>query len=61
MGEKEKITKISIMHDIECAKIVADRIVFFLDGKVEWAGTPLEMEHSNNENLNTFIRKNGYT
>jgi phospholipid/cholesterol/gamma-HCH transport system ATP-binding protein len=59
-GENGKeITKISIMHDIECASVVADRIVFFLDGKVEWIGTPLEMESSTNENLLTFVRRNG--
>jgi phospholipid/cholesterol/gamma-HCH transport system ATP-binding protein len=57
IGEEEKITKISIMHDIECAKMVADRIVFFLNGKIEWVGTPTEMENSSNHNLNVFIRK----
>jgi phospholipid/cholesterol/gamma-HCH transport system ATP-binding protein len=60
VGTEEQVTKISIMHDIECAKIVADRIVFFLDGKVHWVGTPEEMDNSNNEVLNSFIRKNGY-
>jgi phospholipid/cholesterol/gamma-HCH transport system ATP-binding protein len=60
VGTEEQVTKISIMHDIECAKIVADRIVFFLDGKVHWVGTPLEMDNSNDEVLNSFIRKNGY-
>ena len=59
-GENGKeVTKISIMHDIECASVVADRIIFLLDGKVEWIGTPLEMESSTNENLLTFIRRNG--
>jgi phospholipid/cholesterol/gamma-HCH transport system ATP-binding protein len=61
VGTEEGVTKISIMHDIECAKIVADRIVFFLDGKIHWIGTPQEMDNSKDEILNTFIRKNGYT
>ena len=55
----KKITKISIMHDIECAKIVADRIIFLQEGKVEWAGTPTEMETTTNEDLITFIRRKG--
>lgn len=51
------MTKISIMHDMECAKIVADRVIFLLNGKIEWSGSPKEMEKSKNENLKEFINK----
>ena len=57
VGTEENVTKISIMHDIECAKIVADRIIFFADGKIEWMGKPDEMELSDNEKLKTFLKK----
>lgn len=55
--EKKRITKISIMHDIECAKMVADKIIYLQNGKVEWIGTPEEMATTTNTNLINFIRR----
>jgi phospholipid/cholesterol/gamma-HCH transport system ATP-binding protein len=54
---KNKITKFSIMHDMECAKIVADRVVLLMEGKIEWQGKVEEMENSSNKNLQQFIKK----
>lgn len=51
------MTKFSIMHDIKCASIVADRIIFLLNGNIEWIGTLPEMYNSENTNLQTFIGK----
>ena len=55
--EKKKITKISIMHDIDCARIVADRVIYLHEGRVEWIGTIQEMETTDNKNLINFIRR----
>jgi phospholipid/cholesterol/gamma-HCH transport system ATP-binding protein len=52
-----KLTKISIMHDVECAKIVADRILFFSNGQIEWEGTPTEMETTKNLLLRKFLNR----
>jgi phospholipid/cholesterol/gamma-HCH transport system ATP-binding protein len=57
VGKDQNITKISIMHDIDCAKIVADKIVFLHEGKIEWSGIPDEMETSQNQLLNIFLKK----
>ncbi len=48
-------TKISIMHDIKHARIVADRIVFFKNGLISWCGKPSEIELSGNKDLIDFV------
>ncbi len=51
----KKATKISIMHDIKHAKIVADRILFFKKGILQWQGSPQQIETSNNKDLLEFV------
>lgn len=58
--EKPAITKFSIMHDMQCAKIVADRIILLKEGRVEWEGKVEDMERSSNKNLQNFIKKSNF-
>ena len=51
----KKITKISIMHDMECATISGDRIIFLKNGIIEWNGTPSELKTSDNPSIKGFI------
>jgi phospholipid/cholesterol/gamma-HCH transport system ATP-binding protein len=49
------MTKISVMHDMKCAEIVADRIIFLYNTRIEWVGSPSEIPHANNNNLRKFV------
>ena len=52
----KSVTKISIMHDIPNAKIIADKIAFIYQGRVEWFGDVSNLENSGNQNLDEFIK-----
>jgi len=51
----EKITKISIMHDIKSALAIATRIVFLKDGLINWIGTPNELKTTTNTDILDFV------
>lgn len=50
-----KATKFSIVHDLEVAKIVADKILFLHQGKIEWSGKPDEMHSTTSKAFKEFI------
>ena len=52
----KKITKISIMHDMKCTQIVADKVLYLLNGKIEWFGKSDDLNNSGNENLDLFFK-----
>jgi phospholipid/cholesterol/gamma-HCH transport system ATP-binding protein len=49
------VTKISIMHDMKSAKLMADRIIFLKDGQIRWMGRVDEIDTSKNADLIEFI------
>ena len=51
----EKITKISIMHDIKSALAIATRIVFLKDGLINWIGTPEDLKTTQNTDILDFV------
>jgi phospholipid/cholesterol/gamma-HCH transport system ATP-binding protein len=51
-----KPTRLSIMHDIAMARIVADKIAFLYNGKIEWFGDVKDLDHSGNQYLDEFIK-----
>ena len=52
-------TALSITHDIESAKKIADKIAMLHDGKIIWTGLGNELDKTDNEYVNQFI--NGKT
>lgn len=56
-GERgNKMTKISIMHDVDCALMVADRIMYLYEGEIEWIGKPEDISRSKSERLKKFLK-----
>ncbi len=55
MQKKNKMTSIIITHDMNCAKLTADRIVILKDGKVNAEGTYDELEKSEDEWIRSFF------
>lgn len=55
MQKKYKTTSIIITHDMECAKITADRVVVMNDGEFIAEGTFDEMEKSDNELVKSYF------
>lgn len=55
--EKYKTSALIITHDIECAKITANRIVVLRDGVVTAEGTYEELEKSEDEWVRSFFNK----
>jgi phospholipid/cholesterol/gamma-HCH transport system ATP-binding protein len=53
--KKIKTSSIIITHDMECARIVADRVIILNDGKVIGEGTFEELKNSPNEEVNAFF------
>jgi phospholipid/cholesterol/gamma-HCH transport system ATP-binding protein len=53
--KKFKTSSIIITHDMECARIVADRVIILNDGKVIGEGTYDELKKSSNKDINAFF------
>jgi len=47
---------VSITHDLESARRIADRIAMIYDGRIVWQGSPEEMNQSENPYVYQFIR-----
>ena len=48
-------TALTITHDINSAKKIADRIVMLYDGKIIWDGKPEDLDHPNNDYVRDFV------
>ncbi len=57
MQKKYKTTSIIITHDMDCARITADRVVMMKDGEYIAEGTFKDMEHSDNEFVRSYFNK----
>jgi phospholipid/cholesterol/gamma-HCH transport system ATP-binding protein len=53
--KKFKTSSIIITHDMECARIVADRVIILNDGKVIGEGTYDELKNSPDKEINAFF------
>lgn len=53
--KKYKTSSIIISHDINCVRIVADRIVMLIDGKCYATGTLKELENSTDTKIKQFF------
>lgn len=54
--KKYNTTAIIITHDMNCARLTADRIVVMSDGKYIAEGTYEELENSPDEKINSFFK-----
>lgn len=54
--EKYKTTSIIITHDMDCAKITADRVLVMNDGQYIAEGTYEELENSEDEFIRSFFK-----
>ncbi len=55
---KEGMTMVIVTHEMGFAKEVADRVVFFGDGKILEQGSPEQIfEHPQHERLQTFLKQ----
>ena len=48
-------TALSITHDIESAKKIADKVAMLHEGKIIWTGSGDELDKTDNEYVNQFI------
>lgn len=53
--KKYQTSSIIITHDMECARIVADRVIILKDGKVIGEGTYDELKNSGDEEISSFF------
>ncbi|MFA6467593.1 MAG: ATP-binding cassette domain-containing protein [Bacteroidota bacterium] len=53
--EKYQTSSIIITHDIECARLTADRIIVIKEGVCEAEGTFVELQHSKNAWVRSFF------
>ncbi|MBW4890421.1 ATP-binding cassette domain-containing protein [Mucilaginibacter sp. HMF5004] len=56
MQEKYKTSSIIITHDMECARITADRLIVLNDGEFVEEGTYEELENSKTEFVRSFFK-----
>lgn len=49
------ITTVIVSHDMPSVIRIADKIVYLRNGEVYWTGTPEELLHSRDENLQRFL------
>jgi phospholipid/cholesterol/gamma-HCH transport system ATP-binding protein len=57
MQKKYKTTSIIITHDMDCARITADRVVMMKDGEYVAEGTFKEMENSKDEFVRSYFNE----
>lgn len=55
--KKYKTSSLIITHDIECARITADRVMILKDGLVEAEGTFDELDNSDDDWVKSFFNK----
>jgi phospholipid/cholesterol/gamma-HCH transport system ATP-binding protein len=62
MQKKYEITSLIITHDLECARITADRIVMMHEGRIAEEGTYQELENKDDPWVRGFFtgRMNNY-
>jgi len=53
--KKYRTSSIIITHDMECARMVADRVIILNEGKVIGAGTYDELKNSSTEEIKAFF------
>ncbi len=46
----------TITHDINSARKIADRIVMLYDGKIIWDGKPEDLDNPKNEYVEHFVK-----
>jgi phospholipid/cholesterol/gamma-HCH transport system ATP-binding protein len=56
MQKKYKTTSVIITHDMECARITADRVVVMNEGKYIAEGTFEGLQKSNDEIVKDFFK-----
>jgi len=54
--KKYKTSSIIITHDIECARMTADRVIMLKDGEVYKEGKLTEFEHSDDHLIKSFFK-----
>jgi phospholipid/cholesterol/gamma-HCH transport system ATP-binding protein len=54
--QKSGLTSIVVTHDMKLARKLADRVVFLVDGRVAFFGTPAEMDRSAVPMVREFIQ-----
>ena len=54
-ANQNQITSVVVTHDIQAAKMIADRIVLLASGKVAFCGTPDEAQSSSNPEIREFL------
>jgi phospholipid/cholesterol/gamma-HCH transport system ATP-binding protein len=57
--EKLGITSVIVTHNIQSALDVADRIAFLYRGRIQFIGTPVQMQASSDPIVQEFIRSSG--
>ncbi|MDX1700585.1 MAG: ABC transporter ATP-binding protein [Melioribacteraceae bacterium] len=55
LQKKLKMTSIVVTHDLNCAHIISDRIIFLRDSKVAYEGTIEELQNSEDKFLKNFF------
>jgi phospholipid/cholesterol/gamma-HCH transport system ATP-binding protein len=60
LNEKLSVTSIVVTHDIFSVRNVAEKICMMHNGKIYFEGTPTDLENSEDEIVNNFIRRTGF-
>lgn len=55
LQKKLKMTSIVVTHDLNCAHIISDRIIFLRDAKIAYEGTIEELQSSEDKFLKNFF------
>jgi phospholipid/cholesterol/gamma-HCH transport system ATP-binding protein len=60
LNEKLSVTSIVVTHDIFSVRNVAEKICMMHNGKIYFEGSPTDLENSEDEIVNNFIRRTGF-
>jgi phospholipid/cholesterol/gamma-HCH transport system ATP-binding protein len=55
LQDRYQLTSIAVTHDLQCAKIIADKVAILHDGSLEHQGTLESLERSDDDSVRSFF------
>lgn len=59
MTKEHHLTSVIVTHDLAAMRVMADRVVFLLEGKVLYEGTLAGLDQTGDDRINAFLHASG--
>jgi phospholipid/cholesterol/gamma-HCH transport system ATP-binding protein len=59
MTEDHRLTSVVVSHDLEAMRLIADHVIFLLEGRVRYAGDLAGLEQCEDDVIRAFFSAKG--